>query len=307
MHMKKNIGLLLFLIIWTPLLIKGQSVSDSMKMQKKEDSLKIFAQTMVNALDGAERQSAAMKFIPHLVEALKLPHSFTYPFDSLKQVSILYPQDSSFRIFTWGITTNNATYRFYGAMQMNTKDGSLKLFPFFDNSEFTQNTDTVTTNKAWYGAIYYKILTNTYKNKTYYTLFGWHGYKFRTNEKLLDVLTIKDGVPVFGAPVFNFQNDSVDHGIKDRFVLTYKRDGAAGLNYDPDKNMIIYDHLVSLNGHPEDKSTLVPDGTYEGFVWKNGYWVHVNKVYHEISDKPPFPEPVDFKKNILEKQKPDQK
>lgn len=301
---KKNIILITFLFLF-PALLSAQTKTDRAFIQKQEDSLRLLGDKMINALDGSDRQAAAMQFIPHLVNVLKTPYSFAYPFDSIKEISIVYPPDSTFRIFTWGVTVNNATFRFYGALQMNTPDGSLKLFPFFDNSAFINNTDTITGSKAWYGALYYNILSNTYRGRTYYTLFGWHGYHFRTNEKLLEILTFKDGRPVFGAPVFNFQDDSIRGGIKNRFFLTYKRDGNAGLNYDAEKKMIIYDHLISLNGRPEEKYTLVPDGTYDGFVWKNGYWVHVSKVYHTISEEPPIPAPVDFKKNILEKAKPD--
>lgn len=301
----EKVFILLMSVFLLPIFGTSQSITDKGDLQIKDDSLEILADEMINALDGEERQNAAMHFIPKLVDALKIPFSFNYHFDSVKQLSVQYPEDSTFRIFSWGITPNNANYRFYGALQMRTQDGSLKLFPFFDNSEFTSNTDTITSNKAWYGAIYYKILTNKYRGKTYYTLFGWHGFSFGTNQKVLDILTFKDKEPVFGAPVFNFQDDSLDRGIKNRFILTYKRDGSAGLNFDPDKNMIVYDHLISLNGHPEDPSTMVPDGTYEGFVWKNGYWVHVSKVYNTISNKPPFPAPIDFKKNILDKEKID--
>jgi hypothetical protein len=270
-------------------------------LAKKEDSLKILAGKMINALDGNERYEACMQFIPHLVNTLKTPYSFAYPFDSIKEVSIVYPEDSSFRIFTWAITTTNAAYRFYGAMQMRTPDGSLKLFPFFDNSQFTRNMDTITSNKAWIGALYYNMITTQYGGRTFYTLLGWHGYNFRSNEKLLDVLTFEKGKPVFGAPVFNFENDSIPGKIRNRFLLIYKRDGNAGLNYDPDKKMIIFDHLVPLNGQPQEKYTLVPDGTYEGFKWEKGYWVHVPRIFHTVSDKPPLPVPVKFKKNIQEK------
>lgn len=272
-------------------------------LQHREDSLKIFADQMINSLDGKDRYNACMQFIPHLVKALETPHSFRYPFDSLTEVSIVYPGDSAFRIFTWAITTNNSlTYRFYGALQMHTPDGSLKLFPFFDNSEFTHDLDTITSNKAWIGALYYHVVATRNKGRTYYTLFGWHGYDFRSNEKILEVLTFEDHKPVFGAPVFNFKKDSIPGGIHNRFLLIYKRDGNASMNYDPEEKMIIFDHLVSLNGKPEEKYTLVPDGTYEGFSWKNGFWMHVPKVFNTISAKPPFPEPVQFKKNILDKE-----
>lgn len=269
----------------------------------REDSLKTLADQMVNALDGNDRYQACMQFIPHLVRALEVPHSFRYPFDSLSSVSIQYPPDSTFRIFTWGLSTNNGiTYRFYGALQMRTADGKLKLFPFFDNTQFTQDLDTVTSNKAWIGALYYRIVSEPYRGKTIYTLFGWHGYNFKSDQKLLDVLSFRDGKPVFGAPLFDFSRDSVPGTTRNRFLMIYNRDGNAGLNYDPDTKLIVYDHLVSLNGKPEQKFTLVPDGTYEGFKWEGGRWVHESTIFHTVSAKPPVPEPVQFKKNILDKQ-----
>jgi hypothetical protein len=42
---------------------------------------------------------------------------------------------------------------------MKTTDGSLKLFPLFDMSEFTNRpTDSLRTNQNWIGALYYGIV-----------------------------------------------------------------------------------------------------------------------------------------------------
>jgi hypothetical protein len=269
-------------------------------LRQKQDSLRELCYNMVNAPLSNNRMKACDAFIPGLVNALKIKGSFHFPFDSLKQVSIIYDEDSTFRIFTWGIALTNIRYRFYGALQMNTRDGQLKLFPFFDNTSYIQNRDTITSNKAWVGALYYNMVKTKHSGNTYYTLMGWGGYSFRSNEKLLDVLTFQNGKPVFGAPLFNFKKDSVPGGIKNRFFLTYKRDGNASMNYDPNLKMIIYDHLTSLNSQPEKKYTLVPDGTYEGFKWKNGYWMHVSKVFNTTSEKPPVPEPVKDKSLLPE-------
>ncbi len=40
--------------------------------------------------------------------------------------------------------------------------------------------------------------------------------------------------------------------------------------------------------------TLVGNGDYEGFRWKNGKWVHVNKVFNLAipENKPPVPAPI---------------
>lgn len=301
--MRLKTAIIFILLFCGSVFAYGQSAANLALLQKRSDSLKIFAHGMVNNFDASERYKSCVEFIPHLVEALKVPYSFNYPFDSLKEVSIIYPKDSSFRIFTWAFTPNDEmSYRFYGALQMRTKNGELKLFPLFDNSEYTRDFDTITSNKAWIGALYYNIVTTKSKGITYYTLFGWHGYNFRSNEKLLDVLTFKDDEPVFGAPVFNFGNTNAPGDIKNRIILIYKRNGNLGLNYDPDKNIIIFDHLTSLVGKPEEKYTLVPDGTYEGFRWEHGYWMHISKVFHSTSKRPPFPAPVNFRKNILEKE-----
>ncbi len=269
------------------------------KLMQEQDSLQKMSFDMINASMSQDRQKANDQFIPALVEALKIKYSYDFPFDSLKQVSILYDKDSTFRIFTWAISQSDIHYRFYGALQMNTRDGKLRLFPFFDNTMYIHNQDTITDNKSWLGALYYNMVETKEKGQDLYTLMGWCGFSFRTNKKVLDVLTFKDGHPVFGAPVFNFENDSVDRRIENRFFLEYRRDGNAGMNYNPNLNMIIYDHLTSLKKDTADKATLVPDGTYEGFKWEKGYWMHVPKVFHDTLAKPPIPNPLEFRKNII--------
>jgi hypothetical protein len=44
-------------------------------------------------------------------------------------------------------------------------------------------------------------------------------------------------------------------------------------------NMILYDHLIPENGETGKRYTYIPDGDYEGFKWKDGKWVHVDKVF----------------------------
>ncbi len=268
------------------------------KLEQVQDSLKSLTYQMINAPMSESRQNASDAFIPAFVDALKTKYSYDFSFDSLGQISIIYDKDSTFRIFTWAIAMSNIQYRFYGALQFNTKDGSLKLFPFFDNTFDMHNLDTITSPKAWIGALYYNMVKTQYKDQTYYTLMGWCGYSLNTNKKVLEILTFKNGQPIFGAPVFNFQNDSVSSDIKNRFFLEYKRDGGAGLNYDNDLNMIVFDHLISLKGQEENKASLVPDGTYEGFTWVNGYWMHIPKVFHQAVEKPPIPHPLKFGNKI---------
>lgn len=293
--------LLVSVFLFAGLGVRAQTASSLQQLDELEKAMQPLANDIVNAPEFDQRLEACKKFIPQLVEALKIKGSFYYPFDSLRQISILYAPDSSFRIFTWGLAEEMGTYRYYGTLQMHTADNELKMFPFVDASAIIQNPDTVTSNKAWMGCIYYKILKNQKGNKVYYTLMGWEANNFRSNKKQLEILSFENGAPVLGAPVFNFSHDTTASGMKNRFIIEYKEDGNASMNYDPDNNMILYDHLVSINNQPQNKYTLVPDGTYEGFKWQNGSWVHIAKIFDEKSDKPPVPAPLQFKKNILEK------
>jgi hypothetical protein len=58
--------------------------------------------------------------------------------------------------------------------------------------------------------------------------------------------------------------------------------------------MIIFEHLESESSEPTKKWTFIPDGDYEGFKWKNGKWIHVNKVFNQVTPegKEPIPNPI---------------
>src|SRR6202012_4377169 len=166
------------------------------------DSLKVFADQLVNAENAADRLRSDSIFIRLLVRTLKVKNSFYYPFDSLLTISRLYSPDSTFRIFTWQYKRDDYLFLQEGVIQMNQPDGSLKLFPLFDASMFTSKPlDSVSSRRDWIGAIYYKMLLKTYNGNKYYTLFGFDDYNKSSNKKWMEVLTFTpDGEPSFGEP-----------------------------------------------------------------------------------------------------------
>ena len=245
----------------------------------REDSMKGFADSIVNAGDATQRFIADSQFIRRLVRTLKEPNSFYYPFDSLQTISRLYAPDSTFRIFTWQFKKDRDIYLQEGAIQMRTPNGSLKLFPLFDASMFTDKPlDSVRTRLNWIGAIYYRIILKTWQGRKYYTLLGFDDYSETSNKKWMEVLTFTpQGEPLFGGPFFSFSEDSVHKPTQYRFDIEYKKEAATRFNYDPNMDMVVYDHLTPEGNHPEKKDTYVPDGDFEAFQWKDGHWVHVGK------------------------------
>lgn len=260
--------------------------ADRKDLLKKEDTLKKLSASMVFSEQAADRFRSDSSFTRTFVRALKVKNSFYFPFDSLN-ISRLYAPDSSFRIFTWQLKKDEYVYLQKGAIQMNTPDGSLKLFPLFDNSMFTNKTvDSVRTNRNWIGAIYYRIIQKEYNGQKYYTLLGFDDYTVSSNKKWLEVLHFNEnGEPLFGGPVISFKEDSVKKPVQSRFNIEYKKEAKTFFNYDPEKDMIVFDHLISESNEPERKSTYIPDGDFEAFKWQNGQWVHVERLEFELKLK----------------------
>ena len=96
------------------------------------------------------------------------------------------------------MVVNDEVVRQHGAIQMKTTDGSLKLFPLIDKSNvIVDKEDTVGNNFGWIGAVYYKIIEKHSFGKNFYTLLGYDENNISSNKKIIEVLTFKDGEPIF--------------------------------------------------------------------------------------------------------------
>jgi hypothetical protein len=155
--------------------------------------------------------------------------------------------------------------------------------------------DSVRTKDNWIGAVYYNVVETKYNGKNYYTLFGFDENSIRSNKKWIEVLTFDSrNMPVFGGQYFTFDKDSVKRKPQYRFSIEYKKEASTTVNYDPDMEMILVDHLISETDEPDLPYTYVPDGDYEGFKWSRGKWEHIDKVFNEkLEDgQAPVPNPL---------------
>ncbi|MBK8495359.1 MAG: hypothetical protein IPL50_10220 [Chitinophagaceae bacterium] len=291
--MKKPVCFLLLLFMGN--LAIAQSKADIKILQQKEDSLRALAVQIIQGRNADDRFSADSSFTRMLVRALKTRHSFHYPFESFQTISVLYAPDSVFRIFTWQMVINENVIRQHGAIQMKTWDGSLKLYPLIDKSDVTGNVaDTIGNHLGWIGAIYYKLIQKKSGNQNYYTLLGFDENNIRSSRKIIEVLHFANDEPVFGGRYFSYEEDSVFKTSQSRYIMEYKKEAGPRLNYDTDLDMIIMEHLISESKEPHKKWTLVGDGDYEGFAWKNGKWVHIEKVFNVVTPdgQAPVPNPI---------------
>ena len=304
--MNKFFSLLLMVLVANYCAAQGINKSDLKLLAQKEDSIRAQSVKIIQGINAADRLMADSVFTRMLVRALVTKNSFSYPFESLQTVSILYSPDSVFRIFTWQLVINENVIRQHGAIQLKTYDGSLKLFPLIDKSDVTSNVaDTIGNNYGWIGAIYYKIIQKKSSNQNYYTLLGFDENNIRSSRKIIEVLSFQNEEPVFGGRYFSYEEDSVFKTAHSRFILEYKKEAGPRLTYDKDLDIIVVEHLVSESNEPNKKWTLIGDGDYEGFKWKNGKWVHIEKVFSQVTPdgQAPLPNPIRDPAGILDENK----
>ncbi len=251
---------------------------DMEKLQIMEDSMVVTLDSMNEAFLPDTHLGYSERFIRQLVKTLKIPNSYQYPFNKLKdKINIISPDDNSFRIFNWGVDMSQIFRRYYGAIQLPST--SLRLYGLTDYSEqLTKGAeDSVLTGGKWYGALYYRIMTNEVEGHKIYTLFGFSAGSALSNKKLMDPMTITDNGVVFGAPIFGIGSKNFPKQPIKRFILEYKKGVQVGLNWNEEKQAVVFDDLVSQVNDPNRKYTYVPSGQYNAFIWGNDMWnVRVN-------------------------------
>lgn len=252
-------------------------------MAKYEDSLVRISDEMSDANTTGDRYAKNAAFIKTLVNSLKTHSSFSYPFDSLKRVSIVKSPDNSFRIISWFVSLDDGSYRFFGTVQMATIDGKLKLFPLIDNTDNISDDNYIGNNKNWYGARYYEIIPVIVGGRPpYYILMGWKGNNSKTTKKVLDVLSFEKDELIFGKSVFDGLKGNI---AKNRIVFEYNKLNSMTLTLDKTINMIVFDHLSPFSEDMKGNfEYYASDLSFDGYKIQNGRLKFVENI--ELKNDP---------------------
>jgi hypothetical protein len=246
------------------------------RLQIMEDSLLTTSDSMYNAFLPDTHLFYSERFARQLIHALKIPNSYYYPFDKLKEkINIIYPDDKAFRIFNWEITPSTVLKRYYAAIQM--PEEKLKLYGLLDYADQLGKgaEDSILTGRKWFGAIIYRIISHEVNGHVVYTLFGLNSSNPLSNRKVLDPMTIDEHGVTFGAPIFAVSSENFPRQRINRFILEYRKGVQASMNWDEEKKVIVFDKLVPQGNDPHRKYTYVPSGQYDGFRWYNDSWNYI--------------------------------
>jgi predicted transcriptional regulator len=149
----------------------------------------------------------------------------------------------------------------------------------------------------WYGALYYKIISEKSETGTIYTLLGWESTTLSEMQKIIEILTFDDkNLPHFGKKIFNKYKDGENRRVIFKYspvatmVLRYeeqslskgKKWNASHRTFEESHSkasMIVCDRLVTLETSEGKGQVLVPAGdVYDGFIFENDRWNFVEGV-----------------------------
>jgi hypothetical protein len=235
-----------------------------------------------------------------LKTAIKLPGSFTYPFDSLKKFAKMTSPDKKFRIYNWNLPITNGSNLYFCFLQVQdySSKNTFRIIELRDRSDSIPNPEHCTLSAgSWYGALYYKIIQESTKTGMIYTLLGWEGTSLLQMQKVIEILTFDDkNLPYFGKKIFNKYKDGENKRVIFKYspvatmVLRYeeqslskgKKWNASNRTFKESRSkasMIICDRLVKLETSEDKASLLVPAGdVYDGFIFENDRWNFVEGV-----------------------------
>jgi hypothetical protein len=259
-----------------------------------QDSLSLLSSQIWKQKTEKGRLKVSEAFFRKFQTAIESPNYVNNPFDSIKGITRAVSEDAKLILFTWNVPLENGENKYYGFIQV--KGESLLAIPLRSVDTNLNNFETSQIPPLnWYGALYYKIIDIKLGDHTAYTLLGWDGYTPSSNRKIIDILSFdKSGQALFGMPVFK-----TDKGNKYRVVKEYAENSNMVLRYDyqsilvqkgkktkkENAWLIVMDRLVPMD--PTMKGITkyyVPSGdTYDGFVFKNNYWVLVEDI--EVSNR----------------------
>lgn len=218
-------------LIALSLIASSQKKEEPISYSPGLDSLIYWGKILTTADHDIKKYEANENFRRILIHDLSLPESIHYCFDTLKFLSVQKPEKGDFKIFTWSLLLERGKCESQGIiLKYSSSTRRFKVVELSDVKYSIEAPEKETLkNGKWYGALYYKIITNKYKGETFYTLLGWDGLNEMTQVKLIDILYFdsKD-MPVFGKLVFRGMGKTAQK----RVLFRYSDESVMALNYE---------------------------------------------------------------------------
>ncbi len=261
----KSIFCILLVLCFSPGLSKGQIRTDDTALVLE----KLFGRLGTDFDDSDRLQ--INDSIRTIIDRYVLSDTiFDYNFSNLKYLGQITSPDSLIKIITWNLVLKNQPGKYFCYfIRKNELGEERKVFSLTaDYTEVPVITDTIYTEKNWYGALYYDLRPFIINSEKYWILLGVDFGNMFITRKIIDVLSFSDDdLLIFGKKCFVSGEE-----ISFREVLEYASNGMISLRFGPDGS-IVFDHLVpfdpALKG---DRQYYGPDYSYDAYILENDLW-----------------------------------
>jgi len=237
-------------------LVKSESLLQDLFVQLYSDSL-------------SDTEPVLTSLLEIMPDVLSAEGAMDFPWSGLNRIGVVTSEDKMIRMFTWHITDDPDHHRYFGFIQVAVKKGKIKLFTLHDNGKSQRKVTRLDqSTDDWYGKLYYKIITSSYKRKTFYTLLGMDFNNSRSTIKTIEALSIQRSQPRYVKELFFNGKD-----YQDRLVLEYSSQVAISVRFDQGLGMITFDHLVPFHPIYENNYEFYgPEGSFDGLELEKGIW-----------------------------------
>lgn len=195
---------------------------------------------------------------------------FGHRFANIRYLGQIKSSDNKLKIITWNLILTNSANRYFCYFIRKGDRGKANIIYRLTgfNTDEPIRTDTVYSEKNWYGALYYDLKPIRIKNEICYILLGIDFGNKLINRKIIDVLGFKpDGEIIFGRKWFSAGNE-----IRFRDVFEYDATGVMSLKFYSARS-IVFDHLVPISsGMKEEQQSYGAEYSFDAYNFKKGIW-----------------------------------
>lgn len=266
----KSIALIIFSLFWAI-----SSASESIdSLVRLEIELQDMLARVVQETNHTQKSLVNQQFADLFRTALHYEGAFDYPFDSLTNVGKQKSEDNTLRVFTWNLPQPRGLQQYFGFMLVNL-EGQVQVYDLEDKrTDFDSPHLGVGSPSKWFGALYYELITQQYGGKTYYTLLGVDLNNIFSSKRIIEVVTLENGAPVFGVPIVRLRDRMIS-----RVIFEYSSRATMILRWDKDNRMIVSSHLTPMQPtYAGNYQYYVPDLSFDGFSFTDGFWVYTPDI-----------------------------
>lgn len=196
--------------------------------------------------------------------------ALTADLSGLPRLYCLTSKNNRMRIVTYMTAFGDFSSQCGGIVLRRNLNGTIDMFDLDDQTNEIGNPERLkTTNKKWYGAVYYDMVEVNYNKTVYYTLFGYKGNDGVVKTRVIEPLWFDDKKCRFGAPIFEHEKATYV-----RRVFRYSAGVNMMMRWDEKRESIVFDHLSPQSSmYIGEYRFYGPDFSYDGYEKGNKYWI----------------------------------